>query len=146
VTLTEPASRLPQTQIPQSTCRKYDDEATDDAERDEGPDEKDTPGRPGHRRSEPVVPVDDGHAQRGEPAEEHDDVTGSPLGEQQCPARQEEQEGHHDEEEPRPSLVEPEDDVAADVKWQENYREQGCDGECVGLHWCPGRRVGGSLI
>src|SRR5688500_2381675 len=126
------ASGLPRTQIPQSTCREYHDEATDNAERDEGPDEKETPGRPGHGRSEPVVSVDDGHAQRSEPAEEHDDVTGSSIGEQQCSACQEEQEGHYDEEEPRPSPVEPEDDVAADVKWQEYDREQGCDGECVG--------------
>ena len=44
---------------------------------------------------------------------------------------------HHHEDEPRPSPVEPEGDVAADVKWQEYDREQGCDGQCVGLHWCP---------
>jgi hypothetical protein len=66
-------------------------------------------------------------------------ATARPLGEQQCSARHEEQNGHQDEDKPRPSLVEPEGDVAADVKWQEYDREQGCDGQCVGLHWSPGR-------
>src|SRR6185369_2310185 len=123
-------------------CREYHGEATGDAERHEGPDEKEAPGRRGDRGSEPVVSMDDGHAQRCEPAEEHDDVPRSPLGEQQRSARHEEQDGHHDEYEPRPSPVEPEDDVAADVKWQEYDREQRCDGQCVGLHWCP-RGAGG---
>jgi hypothetical protein len=73
-------------------------------------------------------------------------VPQSALGEQQCSARHDEQDGHHDEDEPRPSPVEPEDDVAADVKWQEYDREQGCDGQCVDLHWCPVGRVEGGLI
>src|SRR5438067_5678787 len=67
------ASGFPRTQVPQSACREYHGEATGDAERHEGPDEKEAPGRLGDRRSEPVVSVDDWHAQRHEPAEEHDD-------------------------------------------------------------------------
>jgi hypothetical protein len=45
------------------------------------------------------------------------------LGEQQCSARHDEQDGHHDEEEPRPAPIQPEGDVAADVKWQEYDRK-----------------------
>src|SRR5206468_5819321 len=70
----------------------------------------------------------------------------SPLGEQQCSTRHDEQNRHQDEDEPRPSPVEPEGDVTADVKWQEYDREQGCDGQCVGLHWCSWGRVVGGLI
>ena len=121
--------------MPQSACREYHGERTGDAERHERPDEKETPGRLGDRRGEPIVSVNDGHAQRRQPAEEHDDVSGYPLGEQQCSAGHDEQHRQRDEDEARPSPIEPEGDVAADVKWQEYDRNQGCDRQRAGLHW-----------
>ena len=106
------------TELKHSARREYDAEPSGDAERHECPNEKDTAWRLGDRRSEPVVSVDDGHRQRHEPAEEHDDVPRYPLGEQQRSARDEEQNGHGGEDDQGPARVEPEGNVAADVKWQ----------------------------
>lgn len=66
----------------------------------------------------------------------------SPLAEDQGSARHDEQDGHYDEDNPGPSSVQPEGNVAPDVKWQEYDREQGYDGECIGLHWCLAARGG----
>src|SRR3954471_19171571 len=70
-------------------------------------------------------------------------MPGYPVGKQQGSARHKKEDGHDDEDDPGPSLVETERDVAADVKRQKNDREQGCYGQCVVLHVASFRSSGG---
>lgn len=114
--------------------REYNGEAARYAERDERPDKNNSTGRPRDCRREPVVPVDERHGQRGEPAKEHDDVSGSPIGEQQGSTRDEEEDRDHHDCETGPAAVKPEDDITSDVKRQEDDREQGYNSQGVGFH------------
>src|SRR6185436_2049334 len=114
-----PRRVAPRTHTPQSACREYHGESSGHGERHQRPDEKEASGRPGNGRSESIVPVNNWHGERDEPAEEHDDVPRSPLGEQQRSACHEEHYRRRDEDHPRPALIQPEGHVAGDVKWQE---------------------------
>src|SRR5207302_4824846 len=78
-------------QTPQSARREDEGEAPEPAERPECPDEEEAAGGLGDLAVMCPPHVDDGHACREQPDEQHDDVPRSPFGEHQRPVQQ-----HHE--------------------------------------------------
>src|SRR5437660_12374339 len=82
---------LAPSQTPQSARREDEGEAPEPAERPECPDEEEAAGGLGDLAVMCPPHVDDGHACREQPDEQHDDVSRSPFGEHQRPVQQ-----HHE--------------------------------------------------
>src|SRR6266403_5359190 len=82
---------LAPSQTPQSARREDEGEAPEPAERPECPDEEEAAGGLGDLAVMCPPHVDDGHACREQPDEQHDDVPRSPFGEHQRPVQQ-----HHE--------------------------------------------------
>src|SRR5437879_7783988 len=79
---------LAPSQTPQSARREDEGEAPEPAERPECPDEEEAAGGLGDLAVMCPPHVDDGHACREQPDEQHDDVPRSPFGEHQRPVQQ----------------------------------------------------------
>jgi hypothetical protein len=79
---------LAPSQTPQSARREDEGEAPEPAERPECPDEEEAAGGLGDLAVMCPPHVDDGHACREQPNEQHDDVPRSPFGEHQRPVQQ----------------------------------------------------------
>ncbi len=68
-------------QAPQSAHREDDGEGCGHADREERPDEEETPAAGGPEADSPPSHVDDGDAQQQERRDEDDDIPRSPFGE-----------------------------------------------------------------
>src|SRR5438067_11890063 len=89
LTLSSPfSSWLSPSQTPQSARREDESEAPEPAERPECPDEKEAAGGLGDLAVVCPPHVDDGHACREQPDEQHDDVPRSPFGEHERPVHE----------------------------------------------------------
>src|SRR6267378_3450294 len=79
---------LAPSQTPKSAGREDEGEAPERAERPECPDEEEAAGGPGDLAVMCPPHVDDGHACREQPDEQHDDVPRSPFGEHERPVQE----------------------------------------------------------
>jgi hypothetical protein len=75
-------------QTPQSARREDEGDAPERAERPECPDEEEAAGGLGDLAVMCPPHVDDGHACREQPDEQHDDVPRSPFGEHERPVQE----------------------------------------------------------